>query len=133
MIYPHRNIKLSHADGNAAATTTTTTTGNTSGSGNNAAMMANAGSGEGTYAFKTLWQEITNGISSIGNTIVNGLQVTEKTEQLHDLYDIKGRQDWSLEYIEKTKGNSITTILFAIIVLALIIGVIILAVNKQKH
>ena len=84
------------------------------------------------YAFGTLWQEITNGISSIGNTIVNGLQVTEKTKQLHDLYDIKGRQDWSVDVLNTTKPNNGSSIILAFVAVAVLATVAFVAIKNQK-
>ena len=97
------------------------------------ASMMSGSSGEGPYAFKTLWQEITNGISAIGNTIINGLQVTEKTDQLHDLYDVKGRQDWSVDVLNATKPNNTgSNILFVIVICVALGALVYVAINKQK-
>ena len=94
--------------------------------------ISRADGGEGGYAFKTLWQEITNGISAIGNTVVNGLQVTEKTKQLHDLYDIKGRQDWSIDVLNTTKPNNSSSIIFAFVAVAVLAIVAFIAIKNQK-
>lgn len=91
-----------------------------------------ADGGEGGYAFNTLWQEITNGISSIGNTIVNGLQVTEKTKQLQDLYDIKGRQDWSIDVLKTTKPSNSNSIILAFVAVAVLATVAFIAIKNQK-
>lgn len=91
------------------------------------------GGNSSPYTFGTLWQEITNGISSFGNTIVNGLQVTEKTEQLRDLYDIKGRQDWSVQVLETTKPNNTPgTFIMGTVVIAIIIVLVVIAVKQLK-
>lgn len=99
--------------------------------GANASTLADAV--EGPYAFKTLWQELTNTVGVVGNTIINGIQVTEKTQQMKDLYDIKGRQDWSLDYIEATKSNNTgTTAIFALVIAAALGALIYVAVKKQS-
>lgn len=82
------------------------------------------------YAFKTLWQEITNGIGEVGKTITDGLQVTEKTEQLNDYEDILGRLNWSEKVIGNKQSNTGFYIIGSAILLA-IVGLIIYIVIKK--
>ena len=81
------------------------------------------------YEFGTLWQEITNAVGIVGNTIVNGLQVTEKTEQLHDYYDIQGRLDWSTNILSKKQSNTG----FYIIGAAFVFGMVFLVYTLSKR
>lgn len=89
--------------------------------------------GDSGYAFKTLWQEATNALLGSMDVIKTAIAGKQKTEQLHDLYDIKGRQDWSIDYINATKSNSTgSSILFVLVVCAVIGGLIILAIKKPQ-
>lgn len=81
------------------------------------------------YEFGTLWQEITNAVGIVGNTIVNGLQVTEKTEQLHDYYNIQGRLDWSTNVLSNKQSNTG----FYIIGAAFIFGMVFLVYTLSKR
>lgn len=92
----------------------------------------NSSGGNGGYAFKTLWQEATNAFISNMEVIKAGILGKQRTDQLRDLYDIKGRQDWSISYINQTKGSSMPSILFALVVIALIVAVIFIAVKQKK-
>ncbi len=86
------------------------------------------------YAFKTLWQEATNAFLGSMDMIKSAIAGAQKTEQLHDLYDIKGRQDWSIEMINATKPNNTgSNILFAIVVLTVLAAITVVAVNYKKQ
>lgn len=87
--------------------------------------------GKSGYAFNTLWQEITNGVGVMCDAIVNGLSVTEKTQQLRDYYDIQGRLNWSENILTKKSSNT-GMYMFGVLCFALLIILVVLATKKKQ-
>ena len=89
------------------------------------------------YSFGTLWQEITNGVGHITTSIVNGLQVTERTKQLREYFSLKKEEDRH-DYLKTLayggqKSDAGFYIIIVLIVLALGGGLIFALKYKKKQ
>jgi hypothetical protein len=110
------------ADGSAAASSS--------------AASSNSDSKSSGYDFGTLWQEITNGIGHIMQSITNGMQVRAKTDQVitySNLEQQQNRMNVLNNMLSGTKSGSTGFMLIAVLVIGgLLFAAIYVAKMKKK-
>ena len=108
-----------------------------------AAGAADAGGGAGGYGggygggydFGTLWQEITNGIGHIVQSITNGMQVRGKTDQIITYAELEKhniRYGLMNNVLNKTKSSSTGFTLIVVLVLGGLLAAAIYVAKQQK-
>lgn len=105
-----------------------------------AAGAADAGGGAGGYGggydFGTLWQEITNGIGHIVQSITNGMQVRGKTDQIITYAELEKhniRYGLMNNVLNKTKSSSTGFTLIVVLVLGGLLAAAIYISKQQKN